>query len=371
MSKTNLTKPTVPFSEATWISGLPSGIFNEPSHYALREWARKWCEDHLIPVAARWEAAGIMTDDTVYQQAAKDGILLVFALGVRVPRKFYELAGGIQLPGGIRPEEWNNIHDYIIWDELNRVGSNGALMGIVGGLTYGAGPIIHFASDQQQKRWLPDILTGRKRICLAITEPLAGSNVANLGTTAVKSADGKHYIVNGNKKWITNGIYSDYFTTAVRTSGKPGDQKGISLLVIPRTEGVTTKQMKMMGSGASGTTLVEFDDAKVPVENLIGVEGEALKYIFYNFNHERLTIAFVGLRLARVCLEDSIGHALRREVFGKKLIEQPVVRHKIGHMAREVEALQAWVESVVYQQLHMTTEESNRLTGGTCALLKV
>lgn len=146
-------------------------------------------------------------------------------------------------------------------------------------LAYGAGPIVHFASEAMQKRYLPDLLTGRKRICLAITEPRAGSDVAGLGTTAERTPDGKHFIVNGEKKWITNGIYSDYFTTAVRTSGKPGEFAGITFLVIPKGPGVVTRKMEVMGGSASGTTFVTFDDVKVPVENVIGKEGEAFKYI--------------------------------------------------------------------------------------------
>ena len=254
-----LSQPTVPYSEAPWIQGLPSSIFTDPSHIRLREWARKWVEDVLFPATAKYEAADRVTDNEAYARAAKDGLLLPFGVGVKIPQKLVDLAGGIQLPAGIKASEWNNIHDYILWDEFNRVASAGAVMGLFGGLSYGAGPIIHFASEEQQKRWLPEIFTGKKRICLAITEPLAGSNVANLSTSATLSECGKYYIVNGGKKWITNGVYSDYFTTAVRTSGKPGDPTGVTLLVIPRGEGVTTKSMKMMGGGGSGTTLVEFD----------------------------------------------------------------------------------------------------------------
>jgi alkylation response protein AidB-like acyl-CoA dehydrogenase len=88
-------------------------------------------------------------------------------------------------------------------DELNRCASNGLVMGNYGGTAYGAGPIVHFASPELQERILPDILTGKKRICLAITEPNAGSDVANVSTTAKLSADGKYYVVNGLKKWIT------------------------------------------------------------------------------------------------------------------------------------------------------------------------
>jgi alkylation response protein AidB-like acyl-CoA dehydrogenase len=125
---------------------------------------------------------------------------------------------------------------------------------------------------------------GEKVICLAITEPTAGSDVANLKCTAKKTADGKHYIVNGEKKWITNGVFADYFTTAVRTGG-PG-MGGVSMLLIERSAGVKTTQMKCMGVWPSGTTYVTFEDVLVPVENLIGKENEGFKYIMYNFNHE-------------------------------------------------------------------------------------
>lgn len=373
MSQAKLTKPTVPFSEAPWIQGLPSSLFTSPSHVQLREWCRNWCDEVLIKLGAKYEEAGVIFDDDAYQRAAKDGVLFAFATGVHVDPKIAKIAQsvGVGLPAGIKSEEWNNIHDYIIWDELNRCASS-VLMGLIGGLTYGSGPIMHFASDEQKQKWLPQIFSGKKRICLAITEPLAGSNVANLSTEAklIEENGKKYYLVNGSKKWITNGIYSDWFTTAVRTSGKAGESGGISLLLIEKGPGVTTKQMKMLPGGASGTTIVEFDDVKVPVENLIGKEGEGLKLVFFNFNHERMTIAFTALRYARVCMEDAIAHTRRREVFGSKLIEQPVVRHKIGHMAREVEALQAWTESIIFQQLNLTIPQSNLLTGGTCALLK-
>jgi len=111
----------------------------------------------------------------------------------------------------------------------------------------------------------------------AVTEPSAGSDVANLKTTAKKTADGKHYIVNGEKKWITNGVFADFFTTAVRT-GEEG-MGGVSLLVIERSKGVKTTQMKCSGVWPSGTTYVEFDDVMVPVGNLIGKENQGFKYI--------------------------------------------------------------------------------------------
>ena len=97
------------------------------------------------------------------------------------------------------------------------------------------------------------------------------------------------------RKWITNGIYSDYFTTAVRTSGKPGEAAGVSLLLIPRSQGLSTKKMKMGGQWSAGTTYVDFEDVEVPVENLIGVEGEGFKCLMNNFNHVRLPSAATAI----------------------------------------------------------------------------
>lgn len=147
-----------------------------------------------------------------------------------------------------------------------------------------------FGSKDLKQRVVPDCLAGKKTICLAITEPVAGSDVSGLQCEAVLTPDGEHYIVNGEKKWITNGIFADYFTVAVRTGG-PG-MNGLSLLLIERTfPGINTRQMKCSGVWCSGTTYITFDNVKVPKENLIGQENKGFKYIVNNFNTERLGIA--------------------------------------------------------------------------------
>jgi alkylation response protein AidB-like acyl-CoA dehydrogenase len=193
---------------------------------------------------------------------------------------------------------------------------------------------------------MPEILSGKARICLAITEPAAGSDVRNITTTAEKTADGKHYIVNGEKKWITNGIFSDYFMTAVRTGG-PGAE-GISFLLIPRhSEGVNCRKIEIGAGRLSATTYITFEDVKVDASYLVGQEGGGFRLIMSNFNHERIWIVFQALRSARLCLQDTWAWAMKREVFGKPLIEQPVVRHKFGLMGKKVEGLQAWAEQVV------------------------
>lgn len=142
---------------------------------------------------------------------------------------------------------------------------------------------------------------GQKVICLAITEPSAGSDVAAIKTVAKREGD--YYIVNGNKKWITCGVFADYFTVAVRTGEK--GMRGISVLLLERDTmpGISTKQMDCTGVWPSGTTYIEFDEVKVPVSNLIGEENKGFGVIMKNFNHERWGFAVQANRFSRCLLE--------------------------------------------------------------------
>jgi alkylation response protein AidB-like acyl-CoA dehydrogenase len=147
----------------------------------------------------------------------------------------------------------------------------------------------------------------------------------------------------------------------VRTGG-PGAE-GISFLLIPRSEGMNTRKIEIGGGGLSATTYVTFEDVKVPVEYLVGSEGGGFKYVMSNFNHERLWIVFQTIRSARICLQDAFEWAIKREAFGKTLIEQPVVRYKFGIMAKEVEALQCWAEQIVYELDNMSHKEGTNMAG--------
>ncbi|SGY15214.1 BQ5605_C013g07289 [Microbotryum silenes-dioicae] len=355
-----------PYTENQWVRGIPSPYYNE-SHEKLRLAARAWTEEHLMDVGFEWEENREI-DHSVYQQLAKDGLLVCLAFGTKIPKKWANAKG--EVFGGIKVEQWDGFHDAILIDEMLRCGSLGAVQGLMGGLQIGLPPVFHYGSQELQDRILPDVFSGKKRICLAITEPEAGSDVKNLSTSAKLSSDGKHFIVNGVKKWITNGIYSDYFTALVRTSGKAGQQAGISFLLIPNGPGVTRRKMLMSGQWCAGTTYMTFEDVKVPVENLIGAKDQGFKLAMQNFNHERLMIVYNSHRLARVCLEDSINYAIKRKVFGKALIESEVIRLKIAHMAREVDAMQTWIESIVYAVDTMPHDEANAQLGGTTAMLK-
>lgn len=142
-------------------------------------------------------------------------------------------------------------------------------------------------------------------------------------------------IVNGTKKWITNGVFCDYFVTGVRTGNS------LSVLLIERGEGVETKPIKTSYSPAAGTAYVTFDNVKVPVENLLGQEGKGIHVILSNFNHERWMMTCGSLRSSRTIVEESLKWANQRLVFGKRLIDQPVIRQKyvLTHQALSVRVL--------------------------------
>ena len=304
----------------------------------------KWDEEKQIP-------------KELFLKAAKAGILQGICGN---PWSKYAERGPV---GNINPDEFDGFHEMIICDELSRCGSGGVLWGLIGGLGIGLPPVTHFASEELKKRVVPDCLNGRKNICLAVTEPYAGSDVANLRTEAKKSPCGKFFTVNGEKKWITNGVFADYFTVAVRTGG-PG-MNGLSLLLIERSmPGVSTRQMLCSGVWASGTSYITFEDVKVPVENLIGQENKGFKCIMYNFNHERMGIVIQANRFARVCFEDAMKYAHKRETFGKKLIDHAVIRNKLAHMARKIEATHAWMESLIYQTQKMPVDLQMLKLGG-------
>lgn len=247
------------------------------------------------------------------------------------------------------------------------MGPSGA---VTTGIAFGLPPILKFGSQSLQQRFVPSIITGKKRICIAITEPGAGSDVSNIATTAVRSADGKNFIVNGTKKWITNGLWSDYAAMAVRTGG-PGPG-GLSMLVVPllNTEGVEMRRMKVGGQTAAGTTFITLEDVSVPLSNLIGVEGQGMKYVMQNFNHERLTIAVGCNRISRVALSAAFEYCMKREAFSKTLMEQPVVRHRLAKCGAQLEMHWAWVENFVYMMTKMGEEEANRELGGLTAMAK-
>ncbi|KAI7321767.1 Acyl-CoA dehydrogenase [Hortaea werneckii] len=357
----------VPFSDPPYLCGLPSPYYTP----ALRKWqkvCRDFISEHLTPYAWDWDREETVPPH-LFETFAKHNMLIP-TLPSPLPVRQLKEAGIHDIMGAVKVEDFTYFHNLIYSDEMIRNGMSGPGASMTTGIAFGLPPVIKFGNPQLQQRFLPDAFHGKTRFCIAITEPDAGSDVANIKTTAKKSADGKKYVINGTKKWITNGIWSDYASMAVRTGGEgPG---GLSLMVVPLKNhpGVEMRRLKVSGQVSAGMTFIELDDVEVPVENLIGEEGMGMRYIMTNFNHERLTIAIGTTRQARVALSSAFAYCLKREAFGKTLMEQPVVRHRLAKAGSLLESQWAWIEQFVYQMCNMKKEEADVELGGLTAAAK-
>lgn len=281
------------------------------------------------------------------------------------PGPHLKLAPNGLLGGIVQPDEFDYFHELILQEERSRNFCPGWEDGMDAACTIGVPVIIKYGSDWM-KELLPAIFRGDETVCLAISEAYAGSDVAGLRTRAVLDAKGENYIVSGTKKWITGGMYADWFVTAVRT-GKAGGG-GISMMLIPRSEQVETTVIKTKYSSAAGTAFVTFENAIVPKRNVFLAEGKGFQIIMSNFNHERWMIAVICVYRARLCTEEVFKWAMQRKVFGKPLVEQPVIREKLAQSFAGIESITAMLHSVTHM-MNRKGPQSAEL-GGQIALLK-
>jgi alkylation response protein AidB-like acyl-CoA dehydrogenase len=307
----------VPYGEPTWLTPVYKSPYYKESHRRFQKAVRVWVDEVLKPEAQEKEISGKrISDDVIYAMGRSN--LLAMRLGPGP-----HLRGRTLMDGAVEPEEFDYFHELTIVQELVRVSARGFQDGNMAGMVIALPAVLNFANSEALKRRVAEeCFSGKKRICLAISEAFAGSDVAGMKTTATKSDDGKHYIVNGTKKWITNGVFCDYFVTGVKTD------KGFSVLLVERQEGLETMPIKTSYSASAGTTYVTYDNVKVPVENLLGKEHEGFQVILGNFNHERWMMCGAIIRQSRFVVEECLKWANQRLVFGKRLIDQPVIRQK-------------------------------------------
>lgn len=267
--------------------------------------------------------------------------------------------------GGTPPPNYDIFYDFILIDELARCGNGGLIWAVFMSAGVALPPILDKScSKELRDKVARPVIEGTAIMSLAISEPQAGSDVADLHTTAVK--DGDHYILNGTKKWITSGTKAKYFTVVARTGTGMG---GLTLFLVDRDmKGVSTRRMKTMGMYISSTAFVDLDDVRVPTSNMIGLENAGFKSIMHNFNHERLMMAVMCNRFSRICLAEGIKYARERKTFGVPLISQQVIRHKCAEMARQIEATHALLESIFYQ---IKMGANDKEIGGPVAMVKV
>jgi acyl-CoA dehydrogenase len=300
--------------------------FYNADHEAFRDVMRRFVAREIEPYAHEWDEAGEFPRE-LYAKASEIGLL-----GLGFPEEF----------GGVPADPFMKI---VASQELARAGAGGVSSSLMSH-TIGAPPIARAARPEIRARVLPEVLSGRKISALAITEPSGGSDVANLRTKARR--DGDHYVVSGEKTFITSGMRADYLTVAVRTGGEGAG--GVSLLLIEGdTPGLSRTKLKKMGWWASDTATLHFDACRVPVENLLGEEGQGFKLIMHNFNSERMGMAASCTAYARVCVEDAIAYARERKTFGKPISQHQVIRHKLVDMAQKVAASQAMLELLAWR----------------------
>mmetsp|Transcript_346 Transcript_346/g.798 ORF Transcript_346/g.798 Transcript_346/m.798 type:complete len:432 (-) Transcript_346:131-1426(-) len=321
---------STPYAEPAWYNSKNESAYYNEHHVAFRARMRKFVDEEVIPNVDEWEANGIPRE--AYKKAAEVGLLPCI------------LGWPEDCVSQPRPEGMDGLMLVIAMDELCRCASGGVVWGLIGAAGIGLPPLVHYASDEIKQRVVKPVLDGDKHAALAVSEAGAGSDVANLSTTAEE--DGEFYVINGLKKWITGGLFADYFTVAARTGGEGSGMFGISLILVEKDRpGVSVRPMDCMGVKGSGTAFVEFDDVRVPTSNYIADVTALIR----NFTTERLGIAIQANRFARECLRMSIEWTRRRQAFGKPLIENAVVRNKLAEMARQIEATHAYIESVAYR----------------------
>lgn len=344
----------MPGCEPLWYQGFPSPYYGQ-SHVAFRKACREFVHTEIKPFVDEWIAKKQVYPMELHRKAFKAGLPvagLAHAIQSRYPPSMMP-------DGGFDP-----FHELIWLDETATVGP-GHVLEQCNINSMAIPPVIFAGSKQIQSTVVDQVISGAKNISLAITEPSAGSDVANIRTTAVREGD--YYRVDGQKKWITGGNVADFFTLACRTGG--AGAKGISLLLVDRqTPGLSVRKMETQFDSCLGTTFITLDGVKVPTSNLIGTEGEGFKYLMLNFNHERFVIAAQACRFARLCYAESLKFSLRRKTFGKPLVEHQMIREKLALMRQQIEALHDSNERVAFQYKCGVLD---RAMGAQCAMLKV
>ncbi len=288
-----------------------------PEHDLFRRTLRDYVERELAPHALEWDEAGI------FPREVFTGMAELGALGINYAEDV----------GGSAGDYWYVV---VLAEELVRSQNAGVNMALLV-QSQMATPIIgEIGTAEQKQEFLAPALAGEKIAALGISEPDAGSDVANLKTTARRVGD--EYVINGAKMWITNGTRADFITLAVRT-GEPG-YGGISLLTFPTDcKGYSvSKKLQKVGNLASDTALLFFEDCRVPVRYLLGEENQGFYHVMTNFQGERLVAAIGAVAGMDRLVEDAIRYGGERSAFGKPLAKFQVWKHKLVEHLTAIEA---------------------------------
>ncbi|WP_447740313.1 acyl-CoA dehydrogenase family protein [Variovorax boronicumulans] len=292
---------------------------------ALADTVRRFAQTEIAPNVQAWDEAGEFPR-ALYARAAELGLL-----GLGYP----EALGGTPASYALKLPAWV---------ALARHGHSGGVLASLFSHNIGLPPVVLHASDAVRREVVPGVLRGEKIAALAITEPGGGSDVAAVRTTAKR--DGDHYVLNGEKTFITSGMRADWITVAVRT-GEGRGAGGLSMLLVPGdTPGLSRTRLAKMGWLCSDTATLHFDNVRVPARYLLGDEGAGFRMVMGNFNGERVGLAAGALGFAQACLDEALAWSRERKTFGAALIEHQAVRHKLVDMQMRIASTEAWLEAV-------------------------
>ncbi len=300
----------------------------DPEHELFRETAAAFLRTEVAPHRDRWEAEGIV-DKSMFRKAGAQGLL-----GMAVPEDY----GG----GGTDDFRFNAV----IVEEIMRADVMGAGMCITLHNDVAMPYFLHLTDDSQKERWLPGLASGDLMAAIAMTEPGAGSDLAGITTTALR--DGDHYVVNGSKTFITNGINADVVITAVKTDASQR-HAGMSLVVIEEgMEGFTRgRNLDKIGLHAQDTAELFFQDVAVPVEYLLGEEGRGFYHLVRNLPQERLSLAIGSLAHAQQAFEWTLDYVSGRRAFGTPVGSNQAVKHRLAELRTELDITQVYLDRQV------------------------
>lgn len=295
-----------------------SPYFTE-EHEALRDQVRRFVETEIKPHALQWEEDGFVPRDVL----RKMGELGFF--GIRYPAEY----------GG---SEMDTMATVVLAEELGRSTFSGVAITALVHTDMASVHIANAGSQAQKDKYLPSIIAGEKIVAVAVTEPDAGSDVKGIRTTARREGD--HYVLNGAKMFITNGVHADLYCVAVKTDPQGRPSQSVSIFVVEKgTPGFSvSRALDKHGWRSSDTAELSFVDCKVPAENLLGQEGRGFYAIMSNFQNERTVIGAMAMGEAQAAIDLTLDYVRTRKAFGAPLWEKQAIRQRLAELAGKVEA---------------------------------
>ncbi|AYL34153.1 acyl-CoA dehydrogenase family protein [Streptomyces fungicidicus] len=297
-----------------------------PDHEAFRETVRTFLAKEVVPHHERWEKDGVV-DREVWRSAGRQGLL-----GMAVAEEY----GG----GGTGDFRYSAV----LIEEFARAGASGLALSLHNDIV---GPYLtRLATGEQKRRWLPGFTSGDLVTAIAMTEPGAGSDLQGIRATATDQGD--HYLLNGAKTFISNGILADLVVVVARTTPE-GGSGGQSLLVVERGMAgfERGRNLDKIGQKAQDTAELFFNDVRVPKQNLLGEENQAFAYLMGNLAQERLAIAVGAAAAAEETLAVTTRYVKEREAFGRPLAKLQHIRFEIAEMATETAVTRTFLDRCV------------------------